>query len=383
MLNNPSSLAPTPVSRSKHFGQIQNALEPVSVGSGSDYVVALGDSLELLKMIPSSSISLIAVDPPYHSTKKANIYGDKAFAEDEHFLDWMEAFAQEWKRILKTNGTLYLFCSSQMSARLEVRLSTFFRPLNMITWTKPNSPGYDGWKGKMKKENLRNWYPHSERIIMFEHGTYGRRSATRRSPLGQYIKDCRLQAGLSGHALTEMTGEYGKVNHGGAVANWEAGRYVPSREQWHKICEAITSTGRVSEMLPYEDIVRPMNLSSGMEFTDVWNFESVKPFQGKHPAEKPIDMMRHIVRSSSYKGDIVLDCFAGSGSTGAAALLEGRRAVCIDIEEQWAQRAARELEGVSLTAKVEDEEHQSVRAPHMRNQQFGEDLFTLGIDLLD
>ena len=91
-------------------------------------IVALGDSLDLLKEIPDESISLILCDPPYHSTQKNNIYGDRAFVEDDEFLSWLRQFAGHWKRILKRSGTLYVFCSSRMSSRLEVMLSEHFLP---------------------------------------------------------------------------------------------------------------------------------------------------------------------------------------------------------------------------------------------------------------
>lgn len=334
--------------RAADLDRIRAALGDSVADETRDAVIASGDSLELLALTPDNSVSLILCDPPYHSTKKDNIYGDRAFEEDEHFLEWMERYAVEWKRVLRSNGTIYVFCSAQMSARLEVMMSAYFRPINHITWTKPNEPGYDGWKGKMKKESLRQWYPHSERILVFEHGTYGSRTATRRSPLGQYLQDCRVKAGISGHQLTEAVGAYGKVNHGGAVSNWEAGRNIPSPAQYAKIVTALEASGQVGKMLDYEDIVRPMHIDPRAEFTDVWTFMSVRPFKGKHPAEKPQDMLLHIIGASSYPGDIVLDCFAGSGSTGVAAIRIGRRAVCMEIEEKWVKRAASEVVQASL-----------------------------------
>lgn len=334
--------------RAKDFERIKLSLKAQIDDETPSSIVCHGDSLEMMAKMPDASVSLILTDPPYHTTKKANIRGDRAFEEDEHFLEWMEAYAKEWKRILKINGTVYVFCSSRMAARLEVMMAKYLRPISHITWTKPNEPGYDGWKGKMKKEALRQWYPHSERILMFEQGTYGTFEAYRRSPLGVYLRECRLKAGLTGHALTELIGAYGKVNHGGAVANWEAGRNIPSREQYRRIVEVLEATGRVGKMLDYEDIVRPMNVDGSMEFTDVWNFMSVRPFKGKHPAEKPQDMLMHMISASSYPGDIVMDCFAGSGSTGVAALRLGRRAICMEIEEQWVKRAAKELQNASL-----------------------------------
>lgn len=355
-------------SREADLHRIRGALDPSAIADETpNSLVVAGDSLEHLCRIPDNSVSLILTDPPYHTTKKANIINDAAFEEDEHFLDWMESYAREWQRILRMSGTVYVFCSSAMSARLEVMLSRYFRPIGHITWTKPNEPGYDGWKGKMKKESLRAWYPHSERILMFEHGGYGSREAYRRSPVGQYLLDTRKKAGLSMMALTEAAGAYGKVNRGGAVANWEAGRNIPSRDQYERVRATLEATGIVGTMLDYEDLIRPMNVSKDVEFIDTWNFMSVRPFRGKHPAEKPQDMLVHMIQASSYPGDIVLDCFAGSGSTGVAALRLGRRAVCMEMDEQWVKRAAREMAEVRI-----GEEYSPTRTHHMA--KLGEEL---------
>ena len=329
--------------RGEDFLGIREALGASVVDETKMSVVALGDSLEMLRSLPDKSVSLILCDPPYHSTHKANIFGDKAFNNDQQFLTWVKLYAEEWKRMLRLSGTLYMFCSSRMSSRLEVVMSEIFLPVSNITWTKPNDPGYDGWKGKMKKESLRQWYPHAERILVFEQGAYGDHMATRQTPLSGYLRQLRRAAGLTSKELTAAIGAHGKVNHGGAVSNWETGRNIPSRFQYEQISEVLKGTGVVADMLPYNDIVRPMSLSNGMEFTDVWDFPSVRPFKGKHPAEKPHDLLTHIISASSYPGDIVLDCFAGSGSTGVAAVLSGRRTVCIDIEEKWAKRAALDI----------------------------------------
>ena len=338
------------IDRATDLDLIIEALGQSLIDSTPRSAVALGDSLELLKQIPDASVSLILCDPPYHSTQKSNIRGDTAFSDDGEFLRWMLSYAQEWQRILRMSGSIYVFCSTQMSSRLEVGLSDFFLPVSNITWTKPNEPGFDGWKGKMRKEALRQWYPHTERILMFEQGSYGKRTATRRTSLAQYLRECRAVAGLSSIELAEEIGAYGNVNHGGAVSNWESGRNVPSREQYEGIAHAIWDASRSIAMQPYNDVVRPMNLRSDVAFTDVWLFESVRPFKGKHPAAKPYDLLEHIIKASTYPQDIVLDCFAGSGSTGIAAVRRSRRAVCIDIDEKWAKRSALDISDEVRTA---------------------------------
>ena len=333
------------MNRAEEFLQIRRSIAPWLLSETTRSLSAIGDAEQILENMPDNSVSLVVCDPPYHSTQKQTIYGDTSFRKDADYLDWITKFAVQWQRILKMNGTLYLFCSSQMMSRIEVRLAEHFRPLNNITWTKPNQPGYDGWKGKMNKSALRHWYPHSERILMFEQGAYGNPTSAKRSVFGEFLKGTRLTAGLSSYELAEQLGAYGTVNHGGSVSNWETGRHIPSREYYNRIVSILEATGKIDTMPEYEDVIRPMNLSKDIEYTDVWNFESVRPFKGKHPAEKPHRLLTHIIGASSYPDDVVLDCFAGSGSTGAAAIELGRRAICIDIDPQWANRLTVAIQG--------------------------------------
>ena len=149
------------MSRTEDFKLIKEAFEGDIYYSHESSIILNGDSLTFLQQIPDQTISLILTDPPYHSTKKNNIVNDKAFTTDEQFIEWIEQYAKEWKRILRPNGSIFMFCSSCMEAKLENMLSKYFNILSHVVWTKPNEPGFDGWKGKMKKEALRQWYPHS------------------------------------------------------------------------------------------------------------------------------------------------------------------------------------------------------------------------------
>lgn len=63
-----------------------------------------------------------------------------------------------------------------------------------------------------------------------------------------------------------------------------------------------------------------------------------------HPTEKPVDILRQLIESSSVIGETVYDPFAGSGSTLIAAVLEGRQAVGVEYEERYCEIAARRFE---------------------------------------
>jgi len=323
------------MSRQQDFQKIICSVEGENVFKTSRSLLVRGDSLEIIRKFPDCSVSLILTDPPYHSTKKKNIYGDTSFQEDEHFLEWLSEYAKEWARILKPNGSLYLFCSSSMAGKLENILDSRFNILAHIVWTKPNDPGFDGWKQKMSKEALRQWYAHSERVVFAEPAVNGN---IFRSYFGNVIKEARIKSELSMKELTETIGAHGKVNHGGAVSNWEAGRNVPSQEQYEKLRDAIKKVGKVKFMPDYQDLVRPFFIDKTKEFTDIWTFPNIRPYKGKHPAEKPIALLEHAITASTFPNDIVLDCFAGSGSTAVAALKLGRFSISIEIEKNWCNR---------------------------------------------
>ncbi len=70
------------------------------------------------------------------------------------------------------------------------------------------------------------------------------------------------------------------------------------------------------------------------------NSERVK----HHPTEKPVDILRQLIESSSVMGETVYDPFAGSGSTLIAATLEGRNGVGVEIEERYCEIAAKRFE---------------------------------------
>lgn len=69
----------------------------------------------------------------------------------------------------------------------------------------------------------------------------------------------------------------------------------------------------------------------------------------RSPSEKPVGLMREIIESSSRQGDTVLDPFAGSGSTGVAAILSGRRAILVECVPQW---VAMTIERVQAAEKI-------------------------------
>lgn len=76
----------------------------------------------------------------------------------------------------------------------------------------------------------------------------------------------------------------------------------------------------------------------GLQMRSVWSLGTPRSEEkkfGKHPTQKPLDLLRRIVLASTNKGDIVLDPFTGSSTTGIAAVLNDRRFVGIDMEPEY------------------------------------------------
>ena len=76
----------------------------------------------------------------------------------------------------------------------------------------------------------------------------------------------------------------------------------------------------------------------GLQMRSVWSMGPPRPDEkkyGKHPTQKPLDLLNRIVLASTKEGDIVLDPFTGSSTTGLAAVKRGRKFIGIDLEKNY------------------------------------------------
>lgn len=105
------------------------------------------------------------------------------------------------------------------------------------------------------------------------------------------------------------------------------------------------------ERIPYmaPGLVGPEKAARGKLPTDTW-WHTIVPTNGAektgYPTQKPVGILKRIVQASCRPGDIVLDFFVGSGTTGAACLALGRRFILVDNSEQALEVMARRFDGV-------------------------------------
>ena len=88
------------------------------------------DALELLQSLDDNSVDLILTDPPYH--KLLNIDWDKQWKTKDDYLNWLEEIVKESQRVLKDNGSFYMFASAEMSWYVESVIRKYFNVSNHI-----------------------------------------------------------------------------------------------------------------------------------------------------------------------------------------------------------------------------------------------------------
>ena len=315
----------------------------------------IGDCFERMGELPDGSVDAVVTDPPYFNVKPDD--WDNQWRSETEFLDWIGRLCAEWFRLLKPNGSLYVFASAQRSARVEVKISESFNVLNRITWRKHDGTANKGgtWC-RTDKKALRSFFPASESIIFAEH--YGADNMAKGEtgwvakcddlrgfvfePLRAYLDGEWKRAGLKREDADEACGTVTMArSHFFSSSQWQ----LPTERNYNALRRYANARGGGFLRREYEDLRRPFNVLPDAQFVDVWEFKTVSAYPGKHPCEKPVDLMRHIVSTSTRPGMTVLDCFMGSGSTGVACALEGREFIGIERDKGYFTTAEQRIRG--------------------------------------
>ncbi len=264
-----------------------------------------GDNLPILQSLPSESVDLIYIDPPFNTgrtqartqirTERSQNgsrvgfagrryetikIGQKAYADlFDDYQAFLEPRLVEARRLLKPQGSLYFHIDYREVHYCKVLLDQIFGRecfLNEIIWA------YDYGARTRKK-----WPAKHDNILWYardpQHYTYN-----------------------------------------------------------------VDDIERIPYMAP--GLVGPEKAARGKLPTDTW-WHTIVPTNGHektgYPTQKPLGILRRILQASSNPGDLVLDFFAGSGTTGAACLELGRRFILVDNNPQALQVMAQRFDGVA------------------------------------
>ncbi len=255
--------------------------------------VLTGDCLRLLGEVPEASVDLAFADPPFNIGYEYDVYDDRQTKDS--YLAWTERWLAALRRVLKPTGSFYVAIGDEYAAETKVRLDA----LGLT---------------------MRNWI-----VWHYTFGVHCQKKFTRsHAHILYYTMDARR-----------------------FTFNADAVR-VPSARQTTYADRRANPKGRVPDdtwvLRPQEDerFFRPE--------TDTWYVSRVcgtfKERTG-HPCQMPEALLERIVRASSHPGDLVLDPFAGSGTTLAAAKRLGRRYLGMELSEEYAERVRRRLDGIT------------------------------------
>ena len=324
-------------------------------GNIKDIELINDDAVEVLKHMKDKSVDLILIDPPYN-------IGKASWDKIDNYIGWLGGIFEELSRVLKDNGSFYFFHNDFLQiVELQnyINKHTDFIFKRLIVWNKKfKGSKLEGYlQGHLEVKQLRNYKQMVEYCLF-----YTKQDATGLETimldvnnfknLRDYFKDLQEWLGLKLSETNKILGNR-RAEHTfyHSSTQWDL-----CTEETYKALEEQFKIRVWSGYRTYEDLRQEYEgLRQGYEslrYTfnnqkthhSVWNY-NVAEKQG-HITPKPVDLLENILKHSSNKGDLVLDCFMGSGSTGVACKNLGRKFIGIELDEDYFKIAKDRIEGV-------------------------------------
>ncbi|MBO5976532.1 MAG: site-specific DNA-methyltransferase [Oscillospiraceae bacterium] len=242
----------------------------------------IGNSLEIMPLLPAAFADLVIADPPYNMNTTFGENALRRLSEDEYYkytLEWLSLV----RPIMKETGSIYVCCDWGSSAAISAALSEFFIVRNRITWQREKGRGA-----------ARNWKNSMEDIWF---ATVG--------------KDYTFNL----EAVKLRKRVLAPYRENGKPKDWEA-----------------SPDGNYRSTCPgnfWDDITVPY-----------WSM----PENTAHPTQKPEKLLAKLILASSNAGDMVFDPFLGSGSSSVTAKKLGRSYCGIEQNPQYCLWCEKRLE---------------------------------------
>ena len=323
------------------------------------YKIYNGDCLNIFKDIEDKSVNLVLIDPPYNIGKDKK--WDKWKTVNE-YVEFMGKVFKECQRVLKDNGSFYFFHNDFLQiVELQnyINNNTDFVFKQLLVWNKR----YNGSPRKYYFDNViagntnRNHRQLSEYCLYYtfqdETGLNKILKQDGFLKLMNYFREERLKLGWNYKQCDDYLGikasycywdkptthpyripdenHYLKLQKTGYFKR----TYEDLRQEYEELKQEYEELRQEYEELRYA-------FNNQKTHHDVLDFEVAKK-QG-HITPKPVDLLEYIIKTSSNEGDIVLDCFMGSGSTGVACINTNRKFIGIELDNNYFDIAKQRIE---------------------------------------
>ena len=292
--------------------------------------------------LADKSVQLIIADPPYYKVKGDFDFVWKTF---DDYLQDVERWAIECKRVLADNGTLYWYGDAKNIAYAQIIFDKHFNLLNSLVWENTN----DHKQQIRFNTDLRTFAPLTERLLMYEQR--GQKTGGElifeqflkpKNPFSKYLKIEFKNAGFTNREIAQLfPSRTGGLT--GCVSNWLNGDNVITEEQYNVIREYCNNKylqkpyeelkAEYEELkAEYEELRRPFN--NERFYGDVIRIPNYETGNHEHDTPKPEKLTREIILISSRPNDLILVPFAGSGTECAMAIKENRNFIGFEINEK-------------------------------------------------
>ncbi|WP_299457159.1 site-specific DNA-methyltransferase [uncultured Microscilla sp.] len=270
-----------------------------------------GHCIEVLQTFGDNSVDLVYFDPPFFTQKKhslTNREGSKKYQFDDcwdsldSYLNLIEECLIESYRVLKNTGSVFLHCDKTASHHIRVILDKVFGVNNFqseIIWS------YKRWSNS--KKGLLNAH---QNIYFY--------SKTKSFKFNQYYTDYAPSTNID-----QILQERKKTTDGKSVYKKDKnGKVVLGKEK------------------------------KGVPLSDVWEIPFLNPKAKErvgYPTQKPVLLLKQILKIATDKGDLVIDPFCGSGTSCVAAKILERDFIGIDSSQEAISLANQRLQDMLIT----------------------------------
>ena len=292
-------------------------------------MIIQGDSLSVLKTLESESVDCCVTSPPYYNLRDYGCEGQIGLEKTpEEYIQKLVEIFREVHRILKNNGTLWVNIADSYAGNGRKCNSCKPKDLIGIPWMLAFSLRSDGWylrqdiiwaKPNPMPESVKDRCTKSHEYIFM----------LSKSPK-YYYDDAAISEPAKESTIKRLSqnienqnGSYlpGKTNGNmkASAPRYGGKKYTENPDKFYR-----TKSGNAYDY-------RPMRKKR-----DVWTV-TTKPFKGAHFATFPPDLIEPCVLAGCPPKGIVLDPFAGSGTTGMVAKKNGRNFVLIELNKEYAK----------------------------------------------